>query len=99
MRSAGRSARSQAFRISLDEVAIAVVVVTVPPAAQQESSRFASMVLDCLDPQGEFGPFGQQSRVGMTSPQAGAGTPAASRLISKIARAMMWRKILRGSEG
>jgi hypothetical protein len=83
----------------LDEVAIAVVVVTVPPAAQQKSSRFASVVLDCSDPQGEFGPFGQQSRVGMTSPQASAGTPAASRLVSKIDRAMMWRNILKGSEG
>jgi hypothetical protein len=83
----------------LDEVAIAVVVVTVPPAAQQKSSRFASVVLDCSDPQGEFGPFGQQSCVGMTSPQANAGTPAASRLISKIDSAMMWRNILKVSEG
>src|ERR1700720_3968982 len=99
MRSVGGSARCQALRNSLDEVAIAVVAVAAPPAAQQKPSRFASVILGCSDPQGEFGPFGQQSRAGMTSPQASAGTPAASRLSSKIDRAMTWRNILKGSEG
>ncbi len=91
MNSTGRSARSQCFRNSFDGAAIDVAVV--PSVAQQKSCRFVSAGLVCSVPQGAFGPFGQQLCVGTASPQANAGTPAASKLSNKIGKATMRRNI------